>query len=223
MSRKLSILLLGLLAGIAGGLLVLAVDRIAPAGRVPDVEGSPYPIADLLAVLESNRALDQRVARIEAELVSRGASAMREPVKLAASSTDTPEPNAAPSMEQVTLREELLRTTQRVELLENGLKDSGLRWLRTPSREQFERARKDVDWALVDEIRALHHQDYAAALERVSAMSIDDILQQIGKPTGTAQGLWWYTRPRPGGNELSVYGISLSFAGQRVVGVGLSN
>lgn len=223
MPRKISIPLLGVLAGIAGGALFEVIVRSTTRAEPVEAVGIPESHFDLGAIPESIRALDQRVARIEAELSSREPSVARTPLTLAPQPDGASEAIAAASKELVTLREELLRTSQRIELLEDGLKDSGFRWLRSPTREQFERARKDVNWTLVDEIRALHHRDYAAALERVSALSIDDILQQLGRPTGQEVGIWYYTRPRPGGDERSTCGISLHFVGQRVAGVGVSD
>ena len=224
MPRTSSILLLGVLAGIAGGVLVLAFVRSSPAGQGSDPVGIPKPESDLMAVLESLRSLEQRVGRMETALASRETSSTREPVKSAAGSTDSPEPRAMASEDLIAIRAEMLRLSRQIEGLQSALSQNRLRWIHTPTTEQFERARVDVNWALVEEIRALHHQDYSLALDRVRAMTLDDILQQLGKPTSTDYpGIWSYTRPRAGGDERSTYGISLHFEGDRVVAVGATD
>jgi hypothetical protein len=219
MSRNLSILVLGLLAGIAGGALVLAFDRTTNSAQHVDAVGIPKPDSDVKAVLESLRALDQRIARIEADLASRGASAARAPVLPAAGSADPPEPIATSSKEWAALRADLLRVSERLAAMEEGLKDSGLRWIRNPTQEQLQRARKGVNWALVNEIDKTCRDPYPAALERVSAMTIDDVLEQIGAPTRTGQGAWYYVRALDSATPWVENGIVLSFSGDHVVGV----
>jgi hypothetical protein len=54
-------------------------------------------------------------------------------------------------------------------------------------------------------------------------MTLDDILQQIGKPTSQMPGVWSYTRPLPGQDASRGPGISLLFAGDHVVAVSASD
>jgi len=193
--RGLSFLFLGLLAGIAGGALVLAVVRSSPSSRSSSALGIPTQDPDLKAVLDSLRALDQRVAQVEVRLSGLEPGASRTPVAPAAGPGGTSDTNAPASNEMAALRAELKLTAQRIEVLENGMKDSGLSWVRNPTAEQLQRARKDVNWALVDEIHQTCRDSYPAGLERVSGMAIEELLEQIGAPTRTGQGTWFYVRP----------------------------
>src|SRR5262245_6522868 len=132
------------LGGVIVALLVLLYGpmpehppAIADAGR------DDRPIAEAL------RGLDERLARIESSLAVRDSRGSRETAVPSAS------PPAADVTPAVDLRRELQQMSDRIDLLAKSIKENHKPAFSVPTLEQIHAARRDVDWAYVDQLRQI--------------------------------------------------------------------
>jgi hypothetical protein len=161
----------------------------ATVGLQPQLGDSP-------ALAEAIGKLDQRLAHIEAALAVQESRVGREEVKPSSiPAGDHSELGARPEGSDQ-LHNDLLQLSHRVDALTESLKESHNPSFQLPTLEQMRSARRDVDWAFVEDLRKLYLNDASAALGRVRLMSFDDVLTKVGPPARINQdGSWWYPCP----------------------------
>ena len=212
----------------AGALLAVVVLGGLPERGRPAQSNSLAPTSnDTAALTSAIEKLDQRLARIEAALAvqdSRGTRGEVKPNPAASASTSGGSSSAADSTIAGAdeLHTDLLQISKRIDLLAGSLKEDRKPAFSIPTLEQVHAARRDIDWAFVEPLRALAATNPDAASERVRGMTFDDVLKKVGLPDmiDDEHGYWKDFRTQP--NDLgqpTQTGVTFVFVGDTVSSV----
>ena len=218
---------------VAAGCTV-ALLAVVSAGWMPDRARSAHAepqsgvgapgVAEIAALAEAIARLDQRLARIESALAAHEPGAEREPVMPDAAPDGQPASSTTGAEGLDEVHRDLLQMSKRIDLLAGSLKETHKPAYLLPTLEQIHAARRDLDWAFLNQLRQLCVNDRDAARARVRFMTFDDVLRKIGLPTSisTDDGSWHYIKVQLADNgQQQQQGISFRFVGDMVSSVGV--
>jgi hypothetical protein len=210
-----------LLTGIVGGLAAAALVLVVSKGREREAHSGgvlPQP-HESAALSDPIHELDQRLARIEAAVAVEASRGERIPVNPPDATDEQPVSSSAGPEGLADLQRDIGILSKRIDALTDAIKEGYKPALAMPTLEQFHAARRDTDWAWIEDLRVRWRSDPAVALERVRGLTFDDLLKKIGTPTGISlsSGVWSYHRPYKNEAGWAVgRGVNFYFVGDRV-------